>query len=264
MNSLRVVIADDEPLSLRRLELGLARLAGIEIVGSAQDGIAARELMRTLNPDLAVLDIKMPGANGVDLVSDLQGPEAPLVIFVTAYSRHAVRAFDLNVVDYVLKPLDFDRLAEAVERARSRLAAREDANRLVELETELEGLRGDEPEGGAETEGCGYVSELWISERNGRTRIALDSIDWFEAEREYVRIHTRERAYLIRRSIRDLCERLDPSRFQRLHRSALVNTDRIARIVRRGGGGLVAVLATGVEIPVGRTFQDALRTRLRA
>jgi DNA-binding LytR/AlgR family response regulator len=220
-------------------------------------------MLKALNPDLAVLDIKMPGSNGVDLVSGLQGPHAPLVIFVTAYSRHAVRAFDLNVVDYVLKPLDFERLAEAVERARSRLAAREDANRLAELETVLESLRSDEAEAGEET-GGGYVSELWISERNGRTRIALDSIDWFEAEREYVRIHTRERAYLIRRSIRDLSERLDPNRFQRLHRSALVNTARISRIVRRGGGGLVAVLATGVEIPVGRTFQDALRTRLRA
>ncbi|MBS0295112.1 MAG: response regulator transcription factor [Proteobacteria bacterium] len=261
MTRLRAVIADDEPLSLRRLELGLARTPDVEIVGSAQDGAAARDMIRTLRPDLAVLDIKMPGANGVDIVDALQGPDAPQVIFVTAYSRHAVRAFDLNVVDYVLKPLDFDRLADAVGRVRDRLAARDGASRLAELESVLDSLRNEEAE---DEDDGGYITELWISERNGRTRVALDTVDWFEAEREYVRIHTRERAYLIRRSIRDLAEHLDPNRFQRLHRSALVNTGRITRIVRRPGGGLVAVLATGVEIPVGRTFQDALRTRLRA
>jgi DNA-binding LytR/AlgR family response regulator len=258
---LRAVVADDEPLSLRRLELGLGRIADLKVVGSAQDGETARQLIRTLRPDLVLLDIKMPGLSGVDLAAELRDEDAPAVIFVTAYSRHATRAFDLQAVDYVLKPLDFERLAEAVDRARERLAARDGAQRLAELEAVLESLRSDEEAG---VDGPSYAAELWVSDRNGRTRVAIDSVDWFEAEREYVRIHTPGRAFLVRRSIRELAERLDPNHFQRLHRSALVNTGRIARIIRREGGGLVAVLTTGVEVPVGRTYQDAVRARLRA
>ena len=258
---LRAVIADDEPLSLRRLEIGLARIADLEVVAAAADGDTARSLIRTHKPDLVLLDVKMPGASGVDLVAELQGEDCPAVILVTAYSRHAVRAFDLNVVDYVLKPLDFDRLGEAVQRARDRLEARDGAQRLAELESVLEGLRSDEAEGG---QGGDYLAELWVSDRNGRTRITLDRVDWFEAEREYVRIHTPERAFLVRRSIRELAERLDPNRFQRLHRSALVNTGKIARVSRRIAGGMVAVLTSGAEVPVGRTYQDSLRARLRS
>jgi len=258
---LRVVIADDEPLSLRRLELGLARMPAIDVVGQAEDGEEARRLIRRLKPELVLLDIRMPGASGVELAAELRGDDAPAVILVTAYSRHAVKAFDLNVVDYLLKPLDFERLAEAVERARERLAARDGAQRLAELEAVLQSLRSEDADGG---ESEAYLGELWVSDRRGRTRLALDQIDWFEAEREYVRIHAGERSFLMRRSIRDLVGRLDPNRFLRLHRSALVNTARITRIARRAGGGLSAVLACGAEVPVGRTFQDALRARLRA
>lgn len=258
---LRAVIADDEPLSLRRLQLGLARTPEVEVVGEAQDGEEARRLIRQLKPDLVLLDVKMPGSSGVELAAELRGSDAPAVILVTAYSRHAVRAFDLNVVDYLLKPLDFDRLGEAVERARGRLAAREGAQRLAELQAVLQSLREDD----ADEDGPqAYIVELWVSDRRGRTRLLLDQIDWFQAEREYVRIHAGERSFLVRRSIRDLAGRLDPNRFQRLHRSALVNTARITRIARRAGGGMSAILACGVEVPVGRTYQDALRARLRA
>ncbi len=258
---LKVVIADDEPLSLRRLQLGLARTPRVEVVGEAQDGEEARRLIRRLKPDLVLLDIRMPGAGGVELAAELKDEDAPAVILVTAYSRHAVKAFDLNVVDYLLKPLDFDRLGEAIERARDRLAARDGAQRLAELEAVLQRLRGEEAEDGEDES---YIAELWVSDRRGRTRLMLDQIDWFQAEREYVRIHAGERSFLVRRSIRDLVGRLDPNRFQRLHRSALVNTARITRIARRAGGGMSAILACGVEVPVGRTYQDALRARLRA
>jgi DNA-binding LytR/AlgR family response regulator len=230
------------------------------LVGAAPDGESARRLIRTERPDLALLDVRMPGASGVELAEELQGPGAPAVIFVTAYSRHATRAFELAVVDYVLKPLDFDRLAEAVERARTRIFARERAGRIAELEAAMQALRADQADGAPDQP----LSELWVADRNGRIRIALEDVVWFEAEREYVRIHTPSRSFLVRRSIRDLAERLDPRRFQRLHRSALVNTSKITRIARRDGGGLAAVLADGAEVPVGRTFQEALRTRLRS
>jgi DNA-binding LytR/AlgR family response regulator len=255
---LRAFVADDEPLSLRRLEHGLAGTLGVEVVGKAQDGEQALRLIRSLEPDLVLLDVRMPGRSGVELAAELRGEGAPLVILVTAFSRHAVEAFDLNVVDYLLKPLDFGRLGEAVERARERLAARNGARRVAELEAQLEDLGTARGAAGA------YITELWVSDRRGRTRLALDQIDWFEAEREYVRIHAGERSYLVRRSLRDLVGHLDPDRFVRLHRSALVNAARIVRICRRPGGGLSAILSSGAETPVGRTFQQGLRARLRA
>jgi DNA-binding LytR/AlgR family response regulator len=244
---LRVVIADDEPLSLRRLEIGLSRLAEVEIVGRAADGESARAAIRQAAPDLVVLDIRMPGLSGIELAEEI-GEDGPAVIFVTAYGRHALKAFELAAVDYVLKPLDFDRLAEAVERARRSLAARRPVPAAPEPETE------PEP----------YQQEIWVADRRGRTRVSVEAVEWFEAERDYVRIHAPERSYLIRRSITDLAERLDPRLFLRLHRSALVNTRRIAALKRRAGGGLTAVLVSGVEVPVGRTFQPLLRARLSA
>ena len=255
---LRALIADDEPLSLRRLEVGLERIAGVRVVGAAQNGEEARNLIRTTLPDLVLLDIRMPDASGLDLAEELQGAHAPEVIFVTAYARHAARAFDLDAVDYVLKPLDFDRLAEAVERARIRIAAREGAQRLAEMSAVLDQLRD-----GDEAEGEGHAREIWVNDRRGRVRVPVDQVIWFEAEREYVRIHGPERSYLVRRALRELTDRLDPDQFLRLHRSALVNRAKIERVVRRPSGGLAAVLANGVEVPVGRKYQNAVRKRLR-
>jgi DNA-binding LytR/AlgR family response regulator len=158
----------------------------------------------------------------------------------------------------VLKPLDFDRLAEAVERARARIAARDGAQRLAEMSAVLDQLRD-----GDEAEGEGYAREIWVNDRRGRVRVPVDQVIWFEAEREYVRIHGPERSYLVRRALRELTDRLDPDQFLRLHRSALVNRAKIERVVRRPSGGLAAVLANGVEVPVGRKYQNAVRKRLR-
>jgi DNA-binding LytR/AlgR family response regulator len=264
--ALRAVIADDEPLSLRRLELGLARVTGVEVVGAAQSGEEARGLIQQLRPDLVLLDIKMPGATGLELAEEFthtydQGAQ-PAVIFVTAFGRHAVKAFDLDAADYVLKPLDFDRLAEAVERARTKLEARDGAAKLAEMSAVLESLREGDSEEGAATGEDEFTRDLWVSDRHGRVRVPLDQVIWFEAEREYVRIHLRERSYLVRRALRDLAERLDPAQFVRLHRSAMVNSSRIARVTRRPGGGLSVELVNGVQAPVGRKYQRAVRARL--
>jgi DNA-binding LytR/AlgR family response regulator len=253
--ALRAVIADDEPLSLRRLELGLSRLPGLEIVGSAQNAEDARTLIKSLQPNLALLDIKMPGATGLDLAAELAGVDAPEVIFVTAYAQHAVKAFDLAAVDFLLKPLDFDRLAEAVGRARERIMARRRSTLLAEVNAELEALReGDH--------GSTYERDLWIIDGRGRVRVPLDEVVWFEAEREYVRIHATHRSYFVRCALQALADRLDPGQFLRLHRSALVNGGKIIRLVRRKSGGSAAVLATGVEIPIGRKHQNAVRRHL--
>lgn len=252
---LRAVIADDEPLSLRRLELGLSHVPGVQLVGSARNAAGARDLIRKERPDLALLDIDMPGSDGLGLAAEFAGNGATELIFVTAHSQFAVEAFAMAATDYLLKPLDFDRLGDAVERARERIKARESSALLAEAIAQAESLR-------AMTATDVYERELWIQERHGRVRVPLHQVVWFEAERDYVRVHTCERSHLMRRALQDLADRLDSGRFLRLHRSALVNSDKISRLFRDIRGGMAVSLVTGVEVRVGRKYQRAVREHL--
>jgi DNA-binding LytR/AlgR family response regulator len=249
------VIADDEPLSLRRLELGLSYVPGVQLVGAARDAAGARDLIRNERPDLALLDIGMPDSNGLDLAAELVGAGSTEVIFVTAHCQFAVKAFDMAATDYLLKPLDFDRLSDAIERVRERIMARDSSVLLAEAIAQAESLR-------AMSATDLYERELWIHERHGRVRVPLHQVVWFEAERDYVRVHTFERSYLMRRALQDLADCLDSTQFLRLHRSALVNSDRISRLVRDTGGALAVSLDTGVEVRVGRKYQRAVREHL--
>jgi DNA-binding LytR/AlgR family response regulator len=254
---LRAVIADDEPLSLQRLELGLGRIADLEVVGAAKDGEEARALIRALTPDLVLLDIHMPQTDGLDLAAALHGAGGPQVIFVTAFARHAAKAFDLDAVDYVLKPLKFDRLTEAVERARDRITARTSVAKLAEMSAALE-----DPHRGGDVAPPGFAPELWANERSGRVRVPIEQVVWIQAEREYVRIHGPGRSYLLRRALGELAGQLDPAQFMRVHRSILVSRGRIESVVRRESGGLTAILTGGVELPVGRKYRAAVCAQL--
>lgn len=256
---LRTVIVDDEPLALRRLEIALLEIPGVEVTGRARNGAEALKVISAVRPDLVFLDIKMPSQSGLDLAAALDSAGAPAVIFVTAYGRYATEAFDLAAVDYLLKPFEFERLRIAVDRARAMLEAKEASVRLVELKAVIAALREE-----ADPTPARYEHELWISERGVRVRLPIETIAWFEAERDYVRIHTGQRSYLVRTSIRSLTERLDPTQFTRVHRSFLVRLKEVTRIVRRGAGAMVLVLRSGREIPIGRRFQAGLRERFRS
>jgi DNA-binding LytR/AlgR family response regulator len=155
-------------------------------------------------------------------------------------------------------PFEFDRLRKSVERARAMLEAKEASERLVELKAVIAALREE-----ADPVQPRYESELWINERGVRVRLPVDAIEWFEAERDYVRVNTGERSYLVRTSIRSLTERLDPAAFTRVHRSFLVRLKEVTRIIRRGAGTMVLVLKSGREVPIGRRYQAALRERFR-
>jgi DNA-binding LytR/AlgR family response regulator len=256
---LRVVIVDDEPLALRRLEIALSEMPGVEIVGRARDGEQGLEVIRQTRPDLAFLDIKMPSQSGLDLAGALDSAGSPAVVFVTAYGRYAPDAFDLAAVDYLLKPFEFARLKTAVDRARAGLAARDASARLAEMGAVITALREE-----ADPIGRRYESEIWITERGARVRVPVEDIECFEAERDYVRINTHERSYLVRTSIRSLIERLDPALFTRVHRSFLVRLGQVERIVRKSAGASALVLKSGREVPIGRRFQPALRERFRS
>ncbi|MET0274167.1 MAG: LytTR family DNA-binding domain-containing protein, partial [Phenylobacterium sp.] len=175
------------------------------------------------------------------------------VVFVTAFDRFAIEAFERNAFDYLLKPVEPERLAQAIARAREALATREASDRVRELEEIIANLRsGPEPEGRA------YDREVWVQERGDRLSLAVADIDWVAAERDYVRLHCGGRSFLVRGSMSGLSARLDPKAFVRIHRSALVRLDRLVRI-RRLGGRHAVVLSTGAEIPVSRRYMSALK-----
>jgi DNA-binding LytR/AlgR family response regulator len=265
MPALRVLIVDDEPLARRRLEILLREQTSVELVGAAPDGFAARRMIAELSPDVVLLDIKMPGLTGLELLDALAGDgtreTAPIVIFVTAFDRFALDAFERAAFDYLLKPVEPARLAASLARARDSLADRAAAERVQELEEVLRNLRSGSATSPAASD-TPYAREIWIQERSGRASLPVATIDWVAAERDYVRIHTATRSFLVRQSIGALAARLDPALFLRVHRSSLVRADRIVRIRHALGRGAV-LLSTGAEIAVSRRHMGALKALAR-
>ena len=240
--TLRVLIADDEPLAAERLQLLLARCEGVDLVGTASDGDSAIRMADALTPDLLMLDIAMPGLDGIEVARTL-APRipAPAIVFITAFDHFAVAAFEVAAVDYVMKPVDPQRLARALDRARSYLARRA-AGEVAPLPAK-----------------SAYLDEFWASDLSGLVRIAACDIDRVSAERDYMRLHVGSRSWLIHSSMSALEGGLDPALFIRLHRSAIIRRDRVAGFSRNPSGRWIARLADGSEQPVGRLYADAVR-----
>ena len=242
-STLKVLIADDEPLAAERLQLLLARNDGIDLVGTASDGEAAVRMAAALSPDLMLLDIAMPGLDGIEVARELaQSRPSPVVIFVTAFDQFAVAAFDVAAVDYLMKPIEPGRLAEAIERARTHIRHRA-----------AEGEDQQPPQAGA------FLEEFWASDRTGLVRIAASDVDRVSAERDYMRLHVGARSWLIHHSMAALEEQLDPGLFVRLHRSAIVRRDFIRGFSRNPSGRWVALLNDQTEQPVGRLYSDRVK-----
>lgn len=254
---LRIALVDDEPPALRRLQMAIDKAAHAVVVGQATNGQEALALIAQGGIDAVMVDIRMPGLSGLELVRAVDPIDAPVFIFVTAFSRFAADAFELAAVDYLLKPVEFERLHEALERARRALQSRAARTRIAELEEVVAALRVAE----VLPAGSDYAAELWVPDRGDRLRLPVNLIDWVEAERDYVRIHSRGRSFLVRKPIRKLQAELDPADFLRVHRGALVRRDRIVRLARRPGGPSAVVLQSGAEVPVARR-QAAIVRRL--
>jgi DNA-binding LytR/AlgR family response regulator len=250
---LSAVLVDDEPLALRRLEFDLAKLDDIEVVGAADTSQAGLELIKAKHPDIVFIDIKMPGQSGLDVIEQLRLDPMPVLIFVTAYNRYAAHAFDLAAVDYLLKPVQLDRLRQAVDRARRSLEQQEAASRVAELQTVIAALREEAPDEEAQPD-----NDMWIMEGGAYVRVPADTIEWIKAERDYVKIFTTTRTHLSRGKIGDIMDTLDEARFMRVLRSAVVRLDAIARAVRTGGS-LRLELKSGAEIPVARSYGRLFR-----
>lgn len=237
---LRVLIADDEPLAAERLQLLLARAQGAQLVGTASEGESAINLTEALHPDLLLLDIAMPGLDGIGVARALAAQRpSPAVVFVTAFDHFAVAAFEVEAVDYLMKPVEPARLQRALDRARAYLRQ-----------------RTGEPQPGKSSQ---WLEEFWASDLSGLVRIASQDVDRVSAERDYMRLHVGRRSWLIHHSMAALEEGLNPDIFVRLHRSAIVRKDFITGFTRNQSGRWIARLADGTEQPVGRLYSDRVR-----
>lgn len=258
-DNLRLLLADDEPLALRRLRVALADIPDVEVVASASDGEQALTAMRALRPDVVLLDIKMPLANGFEVAAAVDEAGSPAIIFVTAYESYALQAFETSAVDYLLKPVEFDRLASALDRARARRAAADAGRRAEKLAEVLESLRIE----AKEREAPQYDREFWIRERGRFLRVPVCDVDRIEAERDYVRIYWEGRTLLHRETMSHLEERLDPNVMLRVHRSAFVNWARLKAVQRDANGRLLAVLVSGEEVPVSRAYAQRVMSEMK-
>lgn len=247
MSALRVVVADDEPLILADLVRLLAGVHGVTVVGQARNGLEAIDVVGATSPDALFLDVQMPALDGFGVVAELDPDTAPVVVFVTAFDQYAIRAFDAHAVDYLLKPFDPGRLLLAVERVRSRLAG----NRAEALARTLAAL--PERPGAA---GPRFLDRL-AARGVGRT-VLLDvaAIRWIEAADNYVRLHTAEGVHLSRRTMRDLEAGLDPARFARIHRGAIVALAEVRELRPLGDGDQELRLRDGTRLQLSRSYRD--------
>ncbi len=247
---MRVVLVDDEPLARRRLEILLNRRTGVDVVGQCGDGATALQVIAEEKPDAVFLDIKMPAMDGIETAAALAKAEAPAVVFVTAYDEHGAKAFESAAVDYLLKPVDERRLDEALLRVREKLDSRSAEDRVAQLEAIVSELKGD----------AGGKADFWIKDRGRVIRVEQDEIEWVEAERDYVRLHVRERSWLVRETMHRMEAKLDDGLFARVHRSAIVNRRRVRMAKTTRSGARILTLTSGAEVRVGRSYETVAQS----
>ena len=259
---LRVLVVDDEPLGVRRLLNLLRNEPEIEVVGTAEDGEAAIAAIAELTPDLVFLDIQMPRKTGLDVVQEVGPERMPVTIFVTAYDQFALRAFDLAAVDYLVKPFDNERFAEALRRARRKIELERIGSvqdRLRALLAQVVNLEGAPPQPPAASR---YLERIPVHAR-GKTRVvAVDDIDFITASGVYAELHVGRIEHLVRESLQNLEDRLDPQHFFRIHRSAIVRISLIEALLRGEGGDYKVRLRTGATLKLSRYRRAELEERL--
>ncbi|HEX8625851.1 MAG TPA: LytTR family DNA-binding domain-containing protein [Allosphingosinicella sp.] len=246
--TLRTLLVDDEPLALERLQVFFRDIAGAEVIGTARDGREAAEAIERLKPDLALLDIQMPEQNGLRVAATLPPEDRPEIIFVTAFEQYAPDAFEVEAADYLLKPVRFDRLWQAVERAKRRKHQRTLAGRAEAAAAPRDQARDD---------------GLWVPTRAGAVFVPVESIDWIEAQRDYVMLHTATRSHILRVSMRALEDKLDPAQLMRVHRSAFARPANVVEVQRLGRTINALVLRDGAIVQVGPNYSKAVAERLK-
>ena len=245
---MRALIVEDEPLARERLKMFLADEPDVRIVGECADGRAAVSMIRTLGPDLVFLDIQLPELDGFGVVEEVGAERMPMVIFVTAYDRHAMRAFDVCALDYLLKPYKRERLRRAVERARAQFRSGQGGELRAQLLALLESVRP----------GPRFVERLMIKSSGRVYFIRADEINWVQAEGNYVRIHAGKETHFLRETLGAMEARLDPNKFVRIHRSTIANIESIEELRPLVSGDYVVILRDGERLTMSRSHKDKL------
>jgi two-component system, LytTR family, response regulator len=262
MMKIKTLIVDDEPLARKAIRLMLKHDAEIEIVGECDNGQSAVELIHTHKPDLVFLDIQMPEMNGFEVLETVGARKMPaVVIFVTAYDEYAIHAFEVNALDYLLKPFSDERFEKALQRAKSQLAQRE----INDLSQKLIALVGDykeEPPPNKQVSKSDYTSRFMIKSGGRISFVKVDEIDWIEAADYYVKLHTGRKSHLIRETMNVLEKKLDPRAFIRIHRSTIVNIERIKELQPHFNGDYIVLLNDGTELKLSRTRREQLHALL--
>ena len=262
---IRTILVDDEPLATQGLQLRLEAHDDVEVVATAANGREAIRQIKTQKPDLVFLDIQMPGFDGFSVIQGLLEVEPPLFVFVTAYGEHAVRAFEAQAVDYLVKPVDEDRLAATLDRVRQRLSEKrsvEDAERFKEALVEHAPEAAEEMElSEGATEGPAsnrFEKMINIKDQGQIFRVDVDTIERIDAAGDYMCIQTGDNTLILRETMKDLEKRLDPRRFQRVHRSTIVNLDLVKQVKPHTNGECFLVLDSGAQVKVSRSYRDVV------
>jgi two-component system LytT family response regulator len=260
--TIRTILVDDEPLAIQGLRLRLEKHEDVEIVETCSNGREAIRAIKTNKPDLVFLDIQMPGFDGFSVIQGLMEVEPPLFVFVTAYSDHALRAFEADAVDYLMKPVDEDRLADTLERVRQRLAEKrsaEEAGKLKEVLAEVAPEAAEQVASADEPPLSNrYEKLINIKDRGQIFRVDVDSIEKIDAAGDYMCIYTGDNTLILRETMKDLEKRLDPRRFQRVHRSCIVNLDQVRQVKPHTNGECFLVLESGSQVKVSRSYRDVV------
>ena len=259
--TIRTLLVDDEKLAIQGLQLRLEPFEDVEIIGTCQNGREAIRAIKTQKPDLVFLDIQMPGFDGFSVVQGVMEIDPPLFVFVTAFQEHAIRAFEANAVNYLMKPVDEDKLADTIERVRQRLAEKKSTEEAEKLKSVLSEVAPEAAEtlAGEDAEAASRFEKLInIKDRGQIFRVEVETIEHIEAAGDYMCIYTGDNSLILRETMKDLERRLDPRKFQRVHRSTIVNLDQVRQVKPHTNGECFLVLDSGAEVKVSRSYRDVV------
>lgn len=260
--TIRTILVDDEPLAIQGLELRLQAFEDVEIIDKCTNGREAIRSIKTNKPDLVFLDIQMPGFDGFSVVQGLMEVEPPLFVFVTAYSDHAIRAFEAQAMDYLMKPVDDARLADTLDRVRQRLTEKrgvEEVEKLKEVLAEVAPEAAENmAESGEQPAANRFEKLINIKDRGQIFRVDVDTIERIDAAGDYMCIYTGDNTLILRETMKDLEKRLDPRRFQRVHRSTIVNLDLVREVKPHTNGECFLILGSGAQVKVSRSYRDVV------
>jgi len=259
--TIRTLIVDDEKLAIQGLQVRLEPFEDVEVIDTCQNGREAIRAIKTQKPDLVFLDIQMPGFDGFSVVQGVMETDPPLFVFVTAFQEHAIRAFEANAVNYLMKPVDEDKLADTIERVRVRLSEKkssEEAEKLMNVLSEVAPEAAEEFTGEDADAAGRYEKLINVKDRGQIFRVEVGTIEHIEAAGDYMSIYTGDNSLILRETMKDLERRLDPRKFQRVHRSTIVNLDQVRQVKPHTNGECFLVLESGAEVKVSRSYRDVV------